>query len=85
MKKGGEAMGEYLLSRVIDRTRVPVDSKEREVEFNALLEMVRQDIKADKTNERGIFVVKEVKRRIGEHLLADILVIQPLKEVMLKS
>jgi hypothetical protein len=47
MSKGGKAMGRYLLLWEIDRTRIPVDPKERGVGFNMLLEMVKQDIIPD--------------------------------------
>ncbi len=52
-------MGRYLLLWDIDKTRVPLDPKERGVGFNMLLEMVKQDIKKGLTKDWGVF--------IGEH------------------
>ncbi len=49
-------MGRYLLLWEIDRTRIPVDPKERGVGFNMLLEMVKQDIKKGLTKDWGVFV-----------------------------
>ncbi len=49
-------MGRYLLLWEIDRTRVPVDRKERGTGFNMLLEMVKQDIKKGLTKDWGVFV-----------------------------
>ena len=49
-------MGRYLLLWEIDRTRIPVDLKERGVGFNMLLEMVKQDIKKGLTKDWGVFV-----------------------------
>ena len=48
-------MGRYLLLWEIDRTRIPVDPKERGVGFNMLLEMVKQDIKKGITKDWGVF------------------------------
>jgi hypothetical protein len=56
MNKGGKAMGRYLLLWEIDRTRIPVDPKERGVGFNMLLEMVKQDIKKGLTKDWGVFI-----------------------------
>ena len=52
-------MGRYLLLWDIERTRVPLDPKERGAGFNMLLEMVKQDIKKGLTKDWGVF--------IGEH------------------
>ena len=49
-------MGKYLLLWEIDRTKVPVNPKERGVGFNMLLEIVKQDIKKGKTKDWGAFV-----------------------------
>ena len=52
-------MGRYLLLWDLERTRVPIDPKERGVGFNMLLEMVKQDMKKGLTKDWGVF--------IGEH------------------
>jgi hypothetical protein len=59
MNKGGKAMGRYLLLWELDRTRAPVDRKERGIGFNMLMEMVKQDMKRGLTKDWGVFV--------GEH------------------
>ena len=52
-------MGRYLYLWEIDRTRIPVDPKERGTGFSMLLEMVKQDIKKGITKDWGVFA--------GEH------------------
>jgi hypothetical protein len=52
-------MGKYLYLWEIDRTKIPVDSKERGAGFSILMEMVKQDIKKGITKDWGVFV--------GEH------------------
>ncbi|MCX5919453.1 MAG: hypothetical protein NTX30_22615 [Deltaproteobacteria bacterium] len=49
-------MGKYLLLWEVDRTKVPVNPKERMAGFNVLLEMVKQDIKNGTTKDWGAFV-----------------------------
>ncbi len=49
-------MGKYLYIWEIDRTKIPVDPKERGVGFSMLLEMVKQDIKKGITKDWGAFV-----------------------------
>jgi hypothetical protein len=49
-------MGRYLLLWEMDRTKVPVDPKERGVGTSMLLEMVKQDIKKGITKDWGVFV-----------------------------
>ena len=49
-------MGKYLLLWEVDRTRLPVDPKERGVGFSMLLEMVKQDIKKGMNKDWGVFV-----------------------------
>lgn len=48
-------MGKYLMLWEFDRTRIPVDLKERGVGFNMLLEMVKQDIKKSLIKDWGVF------------------------------
>ena len=48
-------MGKYLYLWEIDRTKIPVDPKERGVGFSMLLEMVKQDIKKGITKDWGVF------------------------------
>jgi hypothetical protein len=55
MNKGGKAMGKYLMLWELDRTRIPVDRKERGVGFNMLIEMVKQDIKKGLIKDWGVF------------------------------
>jgi len=49
-------MGKYLVLWEIDQSRVPVDAKERGAGWGALMEMVKQDIKAGVTKDFGAFV-----------------------------
>src|SRR4030042_2115422 len=49
-------MGKYLLLWEIDTTKVPVSPKERGAGWNALMEMVKQDIKKGMTKDWGAFV-----------------------------
>jgi len=48
-------MGKYLYLGEIDRTKIPLDPKERGVGFSMLLEMVKQDMKKGITKEWGVF------------------------------
>ena len=49
-------MGKYLYLWEIDRTKIPLDPKERGVGFSMLMEMVKQDIKKGITKDWGAFV-----------------------------
>jgi hypothetical protein len=49
-------MGKYLVLWEVDQSRVPVDAKEKGAGWGALLEMVKQDIKAGITKDFGAFV-----------------------------
>jgi hypothetical protein len=49
-------MGKYLLLWEIDATKIPVSPKERGAGWNALMEMVKQDIKKGITKDWGAFV-----------------------------
>jgi hypothetical protein len=49
-------MGRYLYLWEIDRTKIPMDAKERGVGFSMLMEMVKQDIKKGITKDWGVFV-----------------------------
>ena len=49
-------MGKYLLIWEIDRTKLPVSPKERGAGWNALLEMVKQDIKKGLIKDWGTFI-----------------------------
>jgi len=49
-------MGKYLSLWEIDRTKIPMDPKERGVGFNMLMEMVKQDMKKGITKDWGAFV-----------------------------
>jgi hypothetical protein len=49
-------MGKYLVLWEIDRSRVPVDAKERGTAWGLLMEMVKKDIKAGITKDWGSFV-----------------------------
>jgi len=48
-------MGRYLYLWEIDRTKIPLDPKERGVGFSVLLEMVKQDMKKGITKDWGVF------------------------------
>jgi len=52
-------MGRYLYLWEIDRTKIPMDAKERGVGFSMLMEMVKQDMKKGITKDWGVFA--------GEH------------------
>ena len=52
-------MGKYLLLWEIDPTKIPVDLKERGVEFGALMKVIKQDMKEGILKDWGLFV--------GEH------------------
>jgi hypothetical protein len=49
-------MGRYLLLWEVDRTKMPVDAKERGAGFNMLVDMVKEDIKTGKTKDWGAYV-----------------------------
>ena len=49
-------MGKYLLLWEIDATKIPVSPKERGAGWNALMEMVKQDIKKGMNKDWGAFV-----------------------------
>jgi hypothetical protein len=55
MNKGGKAMGRYLILWDFDRTRIPVNLKERGVGLNMLVELVKQDIKKGLIKDWGVF------------------------------
>jgi hypothetical protein len=48
-------MGKYLYLWELDRTKIPVDTKERGIGLTMLLEMVKQDIKKGITKDWGAF------------------------------
>ena len=52
-------MEKYLLLWEFDRTKIPVDPKERRVEFNMLMEVIKQDIEKGILKDWGLFA--------GEH------------------
>ncbi len=49
-------MGKYLLLWEVAEDRVPVDARERGAGWGALMEMVKQDMKAGITKDWGAFV-----------------------------
>ncbi len=49
-------MGKYLSLWEIDRTKIPMDPKERGIGFDMLMEMVKQDMKKGITKDWGAFV-----------------------------
>ena len=49
-------MGKYLMLWEIDTTKIPVSPKERGAGWNALMEMVKQDIKKGMNKDWGAFV-----------------------------
>ncbi len=49
-------MGKYLLLWEIDRTRIPIDPKERGAGWGLLMAMVRQDIEKGISKDWGAFV-----------------------------
>jgi hypothetical protein len=59
-------MGKYLVLWEIDRSRVPVDAKERGTAWALLMEMVKKDIKAGITKDWGAFVGETNGYTIGE-------------------
>jgi len=52
-------MEKYLLLWEFDRTKIPVDPKERRVGFDMLMEVIKQDIEKGILKDWGVFV--------GEH------------------
>jgi hypothetical protein len=59
-------MGKYLLLWEVDRTKVPVNPKERMAGWNVLLEMVKQDIKKGLVKDWGTFVGEEFGYAVDE-------------------
>jgi hypothetical protein len=49
-------MGKYLVLWEVDRTRVPVDAKERGAAWGLMLDMVKKDIQAGMSKDWGSFV-----------------------------
>ena len=49
-------MGKYLLLWELDRTKIPVDLKERGGEFGALMKVIKQDMKEGILKDWGLFV-----------------------------
>ena len=49
-------MGKYLLLWEVDRTRIPIDPKERGAGWGLLMAMVRQDIEKGISKDWGAFV-----------------------------
>ena len=49
-------MGKYLLLWEFDRTKIPVDPKERGIEFKMLMKVIRQDIEKGILKDWGLFV-----------------------------
>jgi hypothetical protein len=49
-------MGKYLVLWEVDRSRVPVDAKERGTAWGLLMDMVKKDIQAGITKDWGAFV-----------------------------
>jgi len=49
-------MGKYLLLWALDRTKIPVDPKERGIEFNMLMKIIKQDTKKGILKDWGLFV-----------------------------
>jgi hypothetical protein len=49
-------MGRYLLLWEIDRTKIPLDTKERGIGFEMLLGIVNEDIKKGVTKDWGAYV-----------------------------
>ena len=49
-------MGKYLMLWEVDTTRLPVNPKERGAGWNALMQMVKQDMKKGITKDWGAFV-----------------------------
>jgi len=49
-------MGKYILLWKFDRTKIPVDAKERGVEFDMLMKVIKQDMKKGILKDWGLFV-----------------------------
>src|SRR5664280_550046 len=49
-------MGKYLLLWEFDRTKIPVDPKERGGEFGALMKVIKQDMKEGILKDWGLFI-----------------------------
>jgi hypothetical protein len=59
-------MGKYLLLWEVDTTRLPVNPKERGAGWNALMQVVKQDMKKGITKDWGSFVGELRGYSIGE-------------------
>jgi hypothetical protein len=59
-------MGKYLMLWEIDTTKIPVSPKERGAGWNALMEIVKQDMKKGITKDWGAFVGELRGYSIGE-------------------
>ncbi len=66
-------MGKYLYLWEIDRTKVPIDAKERGFGFNMLMEMVKGDIKKGITKDWGVFVGEHAGYSVVEGTEAEIM------------
>ena len=66
-------MGKYLYLWECDRTKIPVDAKERGVGFNMLMEMVKQDIKKGILKDWGAFVGEMKGYSVSEGTEVEIL------------
>ena len=49
-------MGKYLVLWEVDRSRVPVDAKERGAAWGLLLDMVKKDMQAGRSKDWGSFI-----------------------------
>ena len=66
-------MGKYLSLWEIDRTKIPMDPKERGVGFNMLMKMVKQDIKKGILKDWGAFVGEMKGYSVSEGTEVEIL------------
>jgi len=66
-------MGKYLLLWEVDRTRIPIDPKERGAGWGLLMAMVRQDIEKGISKDWGAFVGETNGYAVAEGTEVEIL------------
>ena len=66
-------MGKYLYLWEIDRTKIPVDAKERGVGFSMLMEMVKEDIKKGITKDWGAYIGEYKGYSVVEGAAVDVI------------
>jgi hypothetical protein len=66
-------MGKYLVLWEVDRTKIPIDPKERAQGWSLLMAMVRQDFEKGITKDWGAFVGEENGYAVNEGSEVDVM------------